>query len=47
MLIWGAALTVIFVSFDFTARRPAARLAALTTYAAADAESSPKICDFR
>ena len=30
----------------FAARRPAARLAALTTYAAPDAEANSKICDF-
>jgi hypothetical protein len=39
---WHDALLLRFLA----ARRPAARLAALTTYAAPDAEANPKICDF-
>jgi hypothetical protein len=46
MLILGVYISVIFITFDFTARRPAARLAALTTYAAPDATANPKIFDF-
>jgi hypothetical protein len=36
----------LFISFDFAARRPAARLAAPTMYAVPDASSNSKICDF-
>jgi hypothetical protein len=46
MLILRVYISAIFISFDFADWRPAARLAALTTYAAPDAAANPKIFDF-
>ena len=40
--LWYDALLLRLIA----ARRPAARLAALTTYASPDAAANPKICDF-